>query len=139
MPSSGVGPRPVPVRTIAATIAMVLATVLAIVIVQRLTRIIALLVVAAFFAVVLTPAVDFLERRRMRRSAATLLVFFLGIVLFAAMIFAFVRPIAREVNQFVEELPSYVEDAREGRGAVGRLVQRYDVDQFIAENQGRLQ
>ena len=119
---------------------MVLATLLGIVIVQRLTRIIAFLVVAAFFAVVLTPPVDFLERRvRIRRAGATLLVFFLGVVLFSAMLFAFIRPIVREVNQFVEELPSLVQDAQEGRGTVGRLVQRYNIDEFVAENQERFQ
>jgi predicted PurR-regulated permease PerM len=131
--------RPVPVRTIAATIGMVLATLLALVIVQRLAHIIGLLIVAGFFAVILSPPVDFLVRRRIRRLLATIVVFFGGIILFAAMMFAFVQPIVREVNQFVDQFPTFVEDARQGRGPVGHIVKRYNVDRYIEQNKARLQ
>ena len=130
--------RPVPVRTILATIGLVLATLVAIVVVQRLAHTIGLLVVAGFFAIVLTPPVDFLVRRGIRRSLATIVVFILGIALFALMIAAFVQPIAREVDDFVDNFPSFVEDAREGRGAIGRLVQRFNIDTYIEENQETL-
>ena len=59
--------------------------------------VVTLLVVAAFFAVVLNPAVDALEHRaRMRRGLATGLVFivFLGCV--AALLYAFIRPLAEQ-------------------------------------------
>jgi predicted PurR-regulated permease PerM len=127
------------VRTIATTIGMVLATLVALVLVQHMARIIGLLVVAGFFAVILTPPVDFLVRHRMRRSAATLMVFVVGVVLVAAMLTAFIRPIVREVNQFVDNFPSFVEDAKQGRGTVGHIVQRYDIDTYIENNQERLQ
>ena len=130
--------RPVPIRTILASIGLVLLTVVALMVVQRLERIIGLLVVAGFLAVVLTPPVDFLVRHRVRRSMATLLVFFMGLVLFGLMIAAFVQPIAREVDDFIDNFPEFVQDAREGRGAIGRLVQRFDIDTYIEENQDRL-
>jgi len=131
--------RPVPVRTILAAIGLVLATLVALRLVQLLANVIGLLVVAAFFAVLLTPAVDFLERRRMRRSLATIVVFLLGVTAISLMIAAFVQPIAREVDEFVENFPTFVEDARQGRGAVGRLVQRFDIDTYIEENQDALE
>ncbi|HEX7165345.1 MAG TPA: AI-2E family transporter [Acidimicrobiales bacterium] len=130
--------RPVPVRTIAATIGMVLATLVALVIVQRLARIIGLFVVAGFFAILLTPAVDFLAHRRMRRSLATIVVFLAGVLVFSLMIATFVRPIVEEVNEFIDNFPEFVDDAKEGRGPIGRLVQRYDIDTWIEENQERL-
>ena len=134
---------PVPVRTIVTVIAlaigMSLATVLAIVLALKLAQIIGLLVVAAFFTIVLCPAVDFLVRQRMRRSMATVLVYFVGFGLLAAMLFAFVRPIAREVNQFIDDFPTFVQNAQEGRGSIGRLVQRYDIDDYIERNQNRLE
>ena len=130
--------RPVPVRTILATIGLVLATVVALLLVQKLARVIGLLVVAAFFAIIVTPAVDFMEKHRFRRSLATLIVFVVGFALMAAMLFAFIQPIAREVSEFADNFPKFVEDARQGRGAVGRLVQRYNVDTYIEENQDRL-
>ena len=132
--------KPVPVRTIAATIGMVLATLVGIVVLQRLTHILTLLAVALFFAVALSPPVNFLERRiHVRRGVAATLVLFLGFALMAALIYAFVRPIVDQTQKFVDELPEYVEDAEAGRGTIGRLVQRYDIDEWVRDNQDRLE
>lgn len=133
------GASPVPVRTILATIGLVLGTIAGILMVRELGRVLAWLAVAAFFAVVLTPAVDWLERRRIRRSLATVIVFLVGIGVVAGLLYAFIRPIANRADSFVERLPEFVEDARDGRGPVGRLVQRYDIDEYVEENQERLQ
>ena len=131
--------QPVPVRTILATIGLVLATLVAIRMVQLLTNVIGLLVVAGFFAIVLTPSVDYLERKGMRRSMSTIIVFLLGLGLLAGMLTLFIQPIVREVNDFIDDFPQFVENAREGRGAVGRLVQRFDIDTYIEENQAQWQ
>jgi predicted PurR-regulated permease PerM len=138
--SSGRFRQPVPWRTILATIGMVVATYLAWVVLRRLSHIIGLLIVAAFFATVLTPAVDFFVRRLgLPRSISTLVVFVLGLVGLAALLAAFINPIVREVNGFVDDFPQFVENAREGRGPIGRLVQRYDIDTYIEENQEQWQ
>jgi predicted PurR-regulated permease PerM len=132
--------RPVPVRTIAVTIGMVLATVVGIVVLQRLTHILTLLAVALFFAVALSPPVNFLERRiHVRRGIAATLVLLVGFAAIAAMIYAFVRPIVDQTQKFVDELPEYVEDAEAGRGTIGRLVQRYNIDEWVRDNQDRLE
>jgi len=138
-PSVDTGPHPVPVRTIMATIGLVLATIVALVLIHRLAHIIGLLVVAAFFAVVLTPAVDFLSRRGLRRSLATLIMFLAGFGLVGAMLFSFIQPIVREVNQFVDDFPTFVDNAKQGRGSIGQLVKRYDVAEYIERNQSRMQ
>lgn len=129
--------RPVPIRTILATIGLVLATLILLVMVQKLARILGLLVVAGFFSIVLTPAVDFLERRGMRRSMSTMVVFLVGLALLSGMLAAFIQPIAREVNGFIENFPQFVENAKNGRGPIGRLVTRFNVDQYIENNQDR--
>ena len=126
---------PVPVRTILAAIGLVVATYLLWVTLERLSHILGLLLVAGFFAVVLTPAVDFLERRGMRRSLSTIIVFLVGLGLLGAMLASFIQPIVREVNGFIDDFPEFVENAREGRGPIGRLVVRYDIDTYIEENQ----
>ena len=129
----------VPWRTIFAVIAAVGATYVAYQAVIELKRILTWIVVAAFLAVLLTPAVDLLERLRMRRALATLLVFLITFGVVGAMLYTFINPIAREVNNFVEDFPEFVEDAREGRGPFGRLVVRYNIDEYLEENQERLQ
>ena len=128
---------PVPVRTILATIGFVLATVIVLLMVQKLARILGLLVVAGFFGIVLTPAVDFLERRGLRRSMSTMVVFLIGLALISGMLAAFIQPIVREVNEFIENFPEFVENAKNGKGPIGRLVTRFNIDQYIEDNQER--
>src|SRR4051795_8399990 len=130
--------QPVPVRTILVTIALVLATGLGLYLAMKLSHIIALLLVAAFFAVALSPPVNFLETRvRLRRGLAAFLVLLLVLALLSGLIYAFVRPIVNETQKFVDEFPTYVEDAKAGRGTIGRLVQRYNVDEWVQNNQDR--
>jgi predicted PurR-regulated permease PerM len=132
--------RPVPVRTILVTIGLVLLTLALIVVLQRLTHVITLLAVAVFFAVALSPPVNFLERKaRLRRGIAATLVFLLGVVILSALIYAFVAPIVDQTQKFVDDFPTYVEDAEAGRGTIGRLVQRYNVDEWVRDNQDRLE
>lgn len=132
--------QPVPWRTIVASVAVVLGALLLIVLVRELSRVIAWLLVAGFVAVVLAPAVDWLQRRfRMRRGPATGLVFLTVVVLFFAMIGAFVTPVVRQVDDFVDNLPEYIEDAENGEGPAGDLITRFDLDEYIEENQDRLQ
>ncbi|HUQ38843.1 MAG TPA: AI-2E family transporter [Acidimicrobiales bacterium] len=130
---------PVPVRTILATIGIVIAALAGILIIQSLARIIAWLVVAAFIAVILNPAVDFLERRaRLRRAVAAMLVFLLALVTVTGMLYLFVRPLVTQAQEFGDKFPAYVEDAQAGKGAIGRLVKRYDIDTYIEKNQDKL-
>jgi predicted PurR-regulated permease PerM len=120
--------------------AVVGAVVGAIYALDRMGRIVAWLVVSLFIAVILAPAVDQLVRRlRFRRGLAVFVVFLVGIIAFSAMTFAFVRPIVDQSRAFVDDLPTFVEDAKAGRGRVGELVQRYKLDDFVEENQDKLE
>jgi len=132
--------RPVPVRTILAAIGMVLATVVGLYLLTEVGRILAWILIAAFFAVVLSPAVSFCERRlHLRRGLAATVVFLTGFLLLAAMLYTFIRPIVDQTQKFVDDFPEYVEDAEAGRGTIGRLVQRYDIDEWVRDNQDRLE
>ncbi len=139
VPSMPTDRRPVPVRTIVVAIGLVLATLVLLVIVQKLSHILGLLVVAGFLAIVLTPGVDFFERKGMRRSLATLVVFLVGVSLLAGMLTAFIQPIVREVNGFIDDFPRFVETAKQGRGPIGGLVKRFNIDEYIDRNQSRFQ
>ncbi|MBW3536386.1 MAG: AI-2E family transporter [Actinobacteria bacterium] len=131
--------RGVPVRTILATIALVLATFVGFLLVRELARIITWLVVAGFLAVLLTPVVDFLQRKiRFPRAVATLTVFIVAFLIISAMMFTFARPLVREASNFADNLPRFIEDAQTGRGRLGELVQRYNVEEFVEDNQDRL-
>ena len=131
---------PVPWRTIWAAIGSVALAYIAYRTYLAIASVVTLLVVAGFFAIVLNPAVDALQHRgRMRRGMATGVVFiiFLGIV--AALLYAFIRPLADQGSTFADDLPGYVDDARNGEGPVGDLVERYDLEDYVDRNQERLQ
>ncbi len=133
-------PKPVPVRTIAVTIGMVLATLVGLYLVITLARIEALLLIAAFFAVVLTPPVNWVARHlRLRRALSTLGVYLVLFVALVGLLYVFIRPLVDEVGQFSDDFPTYVADARAGRGTVGRLVKRYKLDQWVDKNKAKIQ
>src|SRR5947209_4505142 len=121
------------------TIGLVLATVLSLYLMVKLAHIEALLVMAAFFAVVFTPPVNFVRRHlHLSRGLATTVVFLLGLAMFAAMLYAFIRPLVDQGRQFYDNFPTYLSDAREGRGPVGDLVKRYNLDERIKTAQDDL-
>lgn len=132
--------RPVPWRTILATISTIVVVYLGFLLLRELGRIIAWLVVAGFLATVLSPVVDIVQRRVVaRRAAATALVFLLVFGLLAAMLYAFVRPIVDQVDTFVSSVPGLVDDARDGRGTVGGFIERYDLATYVEDNEQRVQ
>ncbi|MBA2625066.1 MAG: AI-2E family transporter [Acidimicrobiia bacterium] len=138
--STATGRPDVPWRTILATLAVVVAAYVGFLALRELSRVIAWLVVAGFFAIVLTPAVDAVERRlHLRRALATSIVFVLGLVLIVGILYSFIRPVVDQVSKFVEDLPEQVEEAREGRGPLGDIVERYDLDETLEENEERIQ
>jgi len=129
----------VPVRTIMATVGIVLATMAGLWMLWSVKRILGWMVIAAFFAVVLGPAVDFLvTKAKLRRAVATLLVFLTGLALLAGMLYAFIRPIVDQASTFSDHLPKYVADAKAGRGWVGHLVKKYKIDDYVEKNQKKL-
>ena len=129
----------VPVRTIAATIGMVLLTILTLLLIRALSRVLVWMAIAAFFAVALYPAVNWLDRRvGGRRWLATLIIFVGAVVVILGLIALLVTPLVREGTQLAQKAPDLVEQARAGRGPLGDLVQRYHIDDYLTRNEGRI-
>ncbi|HEY3724686.1 MAG TPA: AI-2E family transporter [Acidimicrobiia bacterium] len=107
--------------------------------VNALLTVLALLAVAGFFAVVLTPAVDLLERRtRMRRGLATLAVFVVGVIVFGALAYAFARPVYDSSSTFAKDLPHTIRDAEHGRGQVGHWLKDIGAQKWAHDNLPKL-
>jgi predicted PurR-regulated permease PerM len=130
----------VPVRTIAASIGLVLATVIVLFLLVEVRRTLIWLVVAAFFAVALYPVVNWLESRLTwcRRSVATLAVYLLVFLVLGGLIAAFAVPLAHQSTTFADQLPGVINDAKAGRGPVGSLLQRTNALQYVQQNQDRI-
>jgi predicted PurR-regulated permease PerM len=132
--------RPVPVRTILAAIGLVLATVLLLLLIRDIQRILIWIIIAGFFAVAVYPVVNWIERRLpwCRRSLATLVVYLLLVLLIAGVITLFAVPLARQATSLAHQLPTLIDDARAGRGPVGRLLDRTHVLTYIQQNDGKI-
>jgi predicted PurR-regulated permease PerM len=132
---------PVPTRTILATIGLLLLTALLLYIVIHIRQVLTWIVVGAFFAIALAPVVGFVQRRVFggrRRSMATLLVFLVAFLLLVAIITAFAVPLTHEATKVAGQLPTLIEDARNGRGPVGDLLERTHALQWVQDNQDRI-
>jgi predicted PurR-regulated permease PerM len=106
---------------------------------SRIATVLALVVVAAFFAISLSPAVHWVEQRlHFRRSVATMTVFVIGIMAFAGLIYAFARPIYDASNTFTGDLPRIIRNAERGKGEIGHWLKDIGAQKFARENLPKL-
>ncbi|WP_067506580.1 AI-2E family transporter [Actinoplanes sp. TFC3] len=120
-------------------IGLVLATMLLLLLIRATSQVLTWIVVAAFFAVALHPAVNWVERRAAfgKRWLATLLVFLLALVLLGGLATLFIVPLIHEGSQVIADFPKIVQDARSGRGPVGGLIERYNLLEYAQNNADR--
>jgi predicted PurR-regulated permease PerM len=131
--------RKVPLRTIIAAIVAVVAFYLAGKLIYRLKDVLLLLVVAGFLALILNPVVGVIERYVVkRRGLAVTLVAVLLVLVFSGLSVAFGYPLVNGITHLADNLPTYVANAEQGRGGIGKLVQHYHVQQWVQKNEAKL-
>jgi len=108
-------------------------------VVYRLKDVILLIIVAAFVAVILNPAVVALQRWKIkRRGWAVAVVTLWALIVFVGLAIAFGVPLANGISHLAQKLPVYVGDAEHGRGWIGDLVRRYHVTAWVNKNAPKL-
>lgn len=118
----------IPARTIAKVMLVAVGVALALYVLYVIRHVVLLVLVSGFLAVALTPAVNFVNRGRVPRWVAILLVY-LGIVAsIVGLGLLVVPPVVNGVNDLIDNLPSYVEDLRNND-----TVRRYDEKYQIVE------
>ncbi|MGA2294519.1 MAG: hypothetical protein ABSG24_04755, partial [Acidimicrobiales bacterium] len=99
----------VPLRTILVTVGIVVAVYLTGKVLVRLRVVLMLMVVGAFLALILNPEVVWLQRWKIRRrGAAVLLVALASVVVFVGLAFVFGYPLIHALTNLANTLPSYV-------------------------------
>lgn len=133
-------PRPVPVRTIAAVIVMVLGAAVGVVLIYALHQVVVWLIVSIFFAAALYPVVNWTQRILPwhRRTPATLIVFLLVIAVGAGLVTLFAVPLAQQGSAFATQLPQLINEARTGQGPIGRLLTRTHALAWLQSNESRI-
>jgi predicted PurR-regulated permease PerM len=90
--------------------------------------------VSAFLAVAMSPAVDALQRRGLRRrGAAAAVVYILLITVIAGLGALFIPTLVNQVNDLVDAAPGYVQDLTHGRGPLGFLETKYHVVERVQD------
>src|SRR2546422_363339 len=115
-------------RTIVKVLLVAAAVVAGLYLMYLIRKVVGAVFIAVFLAVVLAPAVDFFERRRIPRGLAIVLVYlsiFLGMFGIGLLV---VPPIVSGVNHFVNKVPSYVDDLRKNK-----QIREYDNKNHITE------
>jgi predicted PurR-regulated permease PerM len=128
----------VPLRTILVIDAVVIGTWVAYRLVGRLHEVILWVLIAAFIAVVLDPAVAFLQRRRLGRTAAVIVVFAVAVVAFAGLLVLFGYPLVNGLTHFAEQLPTMVSNLQKGHGQLARTLQHFHLLSWVQRNAPKL-
>jgi predicted PurR-regulated permease PerM len=114
-------------RTVLAVLGITVLVALALGFLYLARHAITWILIAAFLAMALNPAVDFFERRGLRRGLAAALVFLLALLAATVLGLLVIPPLVAEVTDFVEAVPSFVADITAGRGPLGFLERDYGV------------
>jgi predicted PurR-regulated permease PerM len=88
---------------------------------------------ALFFALGLEPAVSGLVNRRLPRWAAVSVVVVVVFSVLAGALAAAIPPLVTEARQFIDQLPHYVQQAQDHSTVLGRLNDRFHVQQRITD------
>jgi predicted PurR-regulated permease PerM len=91
------------------------------------------IVIAAFIAMALNPAVEAFERRGLGRLWAASLVFALALLALSGIGFLVIPPLVTQVTEFIEAVPDFVDDLTAGRGPLGWLQDEYQIVDRIRE------
>jgi predicted PurR-regulated permease PerM len=90
--------------------------------------------IAIFLAMALNPAVDFLVARGVRRRGLAVGIVYVGTLLLIAAISAtFVPTLIREVNDFADAVPGYLDDLTSGKGRLGFLEREYHIVERVRD------
>jgi predicted PurR-regulated permease PerM len=131
--------RGVPLAAILVTVAVVALTYLAGKLAYRIRDVLLVLLVAGFIAVILNPLVVVLQRWRIRRRGwAVAILSVWAVLVFAGLLAAFGYPLAHGLTHFSHRLPSYVQNAEQGRGWIGHLIRHFHLQAWVTRNAPKL-
>jgi predicted PurR-regulated permease PerM len=120
-------------------VGVVVATYLTILVVLATARILTWVLIAGFFALVLAPLVGIVQRHvRGRRTLATGIVVFSTLLTVIGLAVLFVMPVRTQLAAILSDLPGTVHTAANGKGPIGRIVQRLHIESYVKDNEAEL-
>ncbi len=121
-------------RAIFVVLAIILAAVVMIQVVRVAQGVLIWIAVAAFFAMALNPAVEWLMAHGIARRGVAVAIAYVGTLLAIVLLGAsFVPILVDQVNNFVDAVPGYLDDLTRGRGRLGFLERDYHLVDRVRE------
>jgi predicted PurR-regulated permease PerM len=120
-------------RTILVVLGITLAVAALLTFVYLAWHVITWILIALFLALALNPAVEFFQRRGLKRGWASAVVFFIALGAIIGLGFLLVPPLVAQVTDFIEAVPDFVDDLTAGRGPFGFLQEDYQIVDRIQE------
>jgi len=121
-------------RTVLSLLATIVAVAIVLEVIWIARHLLTWILISLFLALALNPAVEWLQRRGVkRRGIAAAITYVLAIAFFVAIGFTFVPTLVDQVNEFVKRLPDYAREVTQGRGRLGFLETKYHLEERIRE------
>jgi predicted PurR-regulated permease PerM len=117
-----------PYRTILTSIWLSIGSLLFLALLFALRRVLFYLVIAAFLALVLDPAVTRVVRFGLKRGTAILLVSLAAFVVTIGLFAGIVAPLAGQAVQFAARAPQYLKQAETGKGPLAKTARRFHLE-----------
>ncbi len=114
-------------RSILVALGVVLAVIAAVEFMLLAQAGLTLVVIALFLALALNPAVEFVQRRGLRRGSAVGVVYVLALAVLALLGSVFIPPLVEQITKLVNALPNLVDELTKGHGPLGFLERKYQV------------
>ena len=121
-------------RAVLVVLGIVLAAAVTIEVVLLARSVVIWILIAVFLALALNPAVEWLQRRGVKRRGLAVAIAYLGTLAGVAAIGAtFIPTLVDQVNSFVDAVPGYVEDLTQGEGKLGFLEREYNIVERVRD------
>jgi predicted PurR-regulated permease PerM len=85
------------------------------------------ILIALFLAMALNPAVEFFEKRGLRRGLAAGSVFVIALSAIGLLGFLVIPPLVNQVRDFIDAVPEFIDELTAGRGPLGFLQEDYRI------------
>ena len=121
-------------RTVLMIIAAVVGVAVLLEVVWIARHVLTWIFIALFLALALNPAVEWFQRRGVRRRGLAVgLTYLAALLAIAGLGATFIPTLVDQVREFVQALPNYVRDLTEGRGRLGFLEREYQIAERVRE------
>ncbi len=121
-------------RTVLQVLGVILAVAVLVEVVLISRQVLTWVLIAIFFALALNPAVDWLQRRGVRKRGYAVGLVYVGVFAAIALVgYVFVPPLVEQVRHLVDRIPNYIHDLSHRKGKLGFLERDYHIVEKVKD------